>query len=111
MDVDNKPTSPRDLAELANAQQVIDETRRLAEDIATLAAELAPRRTGQLARSIGVERIKDRRTGTVRFLVGWGRKNGWYGPFVERGTAHSRPRPHLVPAAIRYGAGPGGADE
>lgn len=111
MDVDNKPISAADLAELASAQQVIDETEKLAGDIARLAVQLAPIRTGQLARSIGVERVTNRRTGVVRFLVGWGKKNGWYGPFVERGGERRRPRPHLVPAAIRYGAGPGGADE
>lgn len=111
MDVDNKPINRRALAELAGSRDVVDETQRLAGDIAVLAAQLAPYRTGTLARSIGVERVRNPRTGVVRFLVGWGKKNGWYGPFVERGTAHARPQPHLVPAAIRYGAGPGGADE
>lgn len=107
MRVDNKPINRRDLDEVASSQQVVDETRQLAGDIAVLAAQLAPYRTGTLARSIGVERVTDRRTGIVRFLVGWDKRTGWYGPFVERGGERRRPRPHLVPAALRYGAGPG----
>jgi HK97 gp10 family phage protein len=102
--VDNKPINRRTLDELASAQQVTAETEKLADDIARLAAQLAPVRTGQLARSIGVERVTDRRTGIVRFLVGWDKRTGWYGQFVERGGERRRPRPHLVPAAIRYGA-------
>lgn len=110
MDVDNTPIGPADLAALSRMPEVERETRALARDIARDARQLAPRRTGNLARhGIGVDRRIDRRTREVVYAVGW-TEAGWYGWLVENGTEHSAPRPHLVPAAIRNGAVAGGGD-
>jgi HK97 gp10 family phage protein len=106
--VDNRPSDPRALRDLANSPEVQEVTRRLAKSIQRDARRLAPRRTGNLARHIAVEEITDLTTGVEGFAVGWDDK-GWYGQMVEFGTEHTTARPHLTPAAIRNGArGPGG---
>jgi HK97 gp10 family phage protein len=104
VDVDNRPI-PRDvLVALSQTPEVTAQTRRLANDIAKDARQLAPVRTGNLkTRGIGVERMVDRATGAVFYAVGW-TPEGWYGWLVERGTEDTTPRPHLVPAAVKHGA-------
>ena len=65
----------------------------------------APRATGNLARrGIDTERVVDA-DGVVKYLVGW-TEAGFYGRFVEDGTEDTAPQPHLIPAAIKNGAGP-----
>jgi HK97 gp10 family phage protein len=101
--VDNRPSDPRALRELANSEQVQDVCRRLAKDIRDDARRLAPIRTGNLRRHIVVEEITDLTSGVEGFAVGWDDR-GWYGWMVETGTEHTTARPHLVPAAIKHGA-------
>jgi HK97 gp10 family phage protein len=107
MKIDNRPVGRAALRELVTADQVVDQMRRTAQDIQRDARRLAPRRTGLLRRNIQIEQVFDETTQTPVFLVGWGPK-AWYGRLVEFGTEHSTARPHLVPAAIKHGALPGG---
>jgi HK97 gp10 family phage protein len=107
MRVDNRPSDPRALRELANSPGPQEAARRLALAIQRDARRLAPRRTGNLRRNIKVEEITDLSTGVEGYAVGW-TDDAFYGPFVENGGEHSRPQPHLVPAAIKHGAGRGG---
>lgn len=111
MDVD-KARIPRSvLAELSEHPDVVRQTRRLANDIAKDARELAPSKTGNLkARGIGVEKFEDDDTGYTGYLVGW-TKAGWYGWLAESGHEGAEPRPHLVPAAIKHGARPAGGGD
>jgi HK97 gp10 family phage protein len=103
MKMDDKPTSPEALRELANSEQVQSVCRGLAKDIQKDARRLAPRRTGNLRRGIEVEEYTNLATGYEGFAVGWGDR-AWYGWLVEAGTEKKVARPHLVPAAIKNGA-------
>jgi HK97 gp10 family phage protein len=108
MRVDDRPSDPRDLRELANSSEVQDELKKLALAIRDDARQLAPRRTGNLRRHIDIEKVTDLDTGVDGYAVGW-EDDAFYGPFVEKGGERRRPRPHLVPAAIKNGVtGPGG---
>lgn len=102
-----EPGSARELREIANSDEVQGELRTLAGDIQRDAKRLAPVRTGRLRRGITIEEITDLRTGLEGFAIGWNDK-AFYGQMVEFGTEHDPPKPHLVPAAIRNGAGAGG---
>ena len=101
------PGSAKELRDIANSDEVQGDCRTVARDIQRDAKRGAPKRTGNLARHIEVEEITDLSTGLEGFAIGWGDK-AWYGQMVEDGTEHTAPRPHLVPAAIKNGAGPGG---
>lgn len=107
MKVDNQPSDPRALRDVANMPEVQDVARDLAKAIQRDARRLAPKRTGNLARHIAVEEITDLATGIEGFAVGWDNK-GWYGWLVENGGEDTAPRPHLAPAAIKHGARLGG---
>lgn len=74
-------------------------SKRMAEAIRREAARLAPKRTGNLARNIVVEKVNNGRT--VEYHVGWNHR-AFYGPYVEFGTADTPARPHLRPASDRY---------
>jgi HK97 gp10 family phage protein len=101
--MDDKPTSPEALRELANSEQVQAVCRQVAKDIQRDARRLAPVRTGNLRRGIEVEEYTDLTTGYEGFAVGWGDR-AWYGWLVEDGVEDRPGRPHLVPAAIKNGA-------
>lgn len=103
MKMDDRPSDPEALRELANSAQVQDVCRDLAKDIQKDARRLAPRRTGTLRRGIEVEEYTDLETGIEGFAVGWG-DGAWYGWLVETGSEGKAARPHLVPAAIKNGA-------
>lgn len=108
MKLDNKPSDPRALRDIANSPEVQSVARDLAEAIKKDARRLAPKRSGNLRRHIVVEEITDLDTGVEGFAVGWDDK-GFYGWLVEVGTEDTEARPHLVPAAIKNGVtGPGG---
>lgn len=77
-------------------RQVKLRMRSSSEQIARLAASLAPKLTGALAASIQAEEQLD---GTWR--VSWGR-NVPYGIFQELGTEHHSAQPFLRPAAKRF---------
>lgn len=102
MRLDNRPSDPRALREIANSPEVQAVARELAEAVKKDARRLAPKRSGNLRRHIVVEEITDLETGIEGLAVGWDDK-GWYGMLVELGTEHSTARPHLVPAAIKNG--------
>ncbi|MEU7609554.1 HK97-gp10 family putative phage morphogenesis protein [Micromonospora sp. NPDC049204] len=101
--MDSRRIRPEVLAALSQVPEVTRQVREVANAIRRDARRLAPRQTGQLARSISVERVYDPLTRRVGFIVGWGPR-GWYGWLVESGTEDQEPRPHLVPAAIAHGA-------
>lgn len=103
MEFDPRPIRREVLAALSQVPEVTKQSREAANAIRRDARALAPKRTGNLRRNIQVERVYDRNTGSVQFLVGWG-PAAWYGLLVESGTVRSAARPHLVPAAIRNGA-------
>jgi HK97 gp10 family phage protein len=106
--VDNRPSDPRALRDIANSPEVQDEARALAKAIQRDARRLAPKRSGTLRRNIKVEEITDLETGIEGYAVGWDDK-AWYGWMVENGTEDTAAQPHLGPAAIKNGArGPGG---
>lgn len=108
MRVDNRPSDPRALREIANSPEVQAVTRDLARAIQKDARRLAPVRSGNLRRHIVIEETTDVDTGVEGYAVGWDDK-GFYGVFVEFGTEDTAARPHLTPAAIKHGAtGPGG---
>lgn len=103
MDVDKRPIRPQVLAALTQVPEVAKQSRQLANAIRRDARRLAPRRTGNLRRNLSVERVYDKETRRVKFIVGWA-PAAWYGLMVETGTEDTTPRPHLVPAAIANGA-------
>lgn len=103
MDIDNTPIRPNVLRALSQVPEVTKQVREEAREIARDARKLAPRRTGNLARNITVERVYDKSARTVSYIVGWGPK-AWYGWLVEAGTEDTIARPHIVPAAIKHGA-------
>lgn len=103
MRIDNKPLRPQVLAALSQLPEVTKQVRDVANAIRRDASRLAPRNTGNLRRSIAVERVFDPRTRAVSFIVGWSGR-GFYGWLVETGTEGTPPRPHLVPAAVKNGA-------
>lgn len=108
MKLDNRPSDPKVLRDLANSPEVQAVAERLAKDIQKDARRLAPKRSGTLRRNIKVEEITDLETGIEGFAVGWDDR-GWYGQLVEFGTEDTPAQPHLTPAAIKNGArGPGG---
>lgn len=102
MELDRRPIRPEVLAALSQVPEVAKQSRELAQAIAKSARALAPRRTGTLRRGIRYQRVYDRATGSVSYIVGWDR-SAWYGRLVEEGTERSAPQPHLVPAAIQHG--------
>lgn len=103
MKLDNRPSDPRALREIANSPEVQHVARELAEAIKKDARRLAPKKSGRLRRGIVVEEITDLKTGIEGFAVGWN-DSAFYGMLVELGTEENPPRPHLVPAAIKNGA-------
>jgi HK97 gp10 family phage protein len=106
--VDNRPSDPAALRDIANSPGPQQVALDLAKAVQRDARRLAPRRQGTLRRGIKVEEVTDLKTGIEGYAVGWDDK-AFYGPFIEEGTSRSRPHPHLVPAAIRNGAlAPGG---
>lgn len=73
----------------AGAKPIIDEARRI-----------VPKRTGNLAKSIGVNKRRSKGT-IVHFSVSprkGGKYDGYYGHFVEFGTKKMAPRPFMRPA-------------
>ncbi|BEL07821.1 hypothetical protein Q0Z83_060120 [Actinoplanes sichuanensis] len=104
MRLDPRPIRREVLAALSQMPEVTKQTRAVANAIRRDARRLAPKRKGTLRRSIAVERVFDPRTRAVHFIVGWA-PQGWYGWMVETGTEDTTPKPHLVPAAIKNGAG------
>lgn len=108
--MDNRSTDPRVLREFANSDEMQDLARRFAKDIQRDARRFAPVRTGRLRRGIVIEEVTDLRTGIEGFAVGWNDK-AFYGWMVEDGTENERPRPHLVPAALKNGATGAGGPE
>lgn len=110
MKVSPKPTDTRTLVEIANSDEVQQELLKLAKDIQRDARRLAPKETGRLRRGIAVEEITDLATGIEGYAVGWNDR-AFYGWLVEGGHEDGNepvpPRPHLIPAAIKHGAGAG----
>lgn len=100
---DRKPIRKEVLAALSQVPEVSKQVRQVANAIRKDARALAPKRTGNLRRNIQVERDYDKKTGSVRYLVGWG-PAAWYGWLQEAGTEDTTARPHLVPAAVKNGA-------
>lgn len=103
MRLDDRPSDPRELRELANSPEVQAVAHDLAKDIQRDARRLAPKETGRLRRGIEIEEITDLTTGIEGFAVGWSDR-AFYGWLVEAGTEDTLARPHLVPAAIKNGA-------
>lgn len=103
MQIRDRRSDPRALREIANSDQVQGDALELAKAIQRDARQLAPKNTGQLRRGIVVEEITDLKTGYEGYAVGWSDR-AFYGQFLEFGTEHIAPHPHLVPAAIRNGA-------
>lgn len=107
---DSRPIRKEVLAALSQVPEVATQSKEVANKIRDDARALAPVRTGNLRRNIRVERVYDRQTRSVSYIVGWDPK-AWYGFLVETGTENTQPKPHLIPAAIRNGAGaPHGGD-
>lgn len=94
---------PDVLAALTRVPEVAKQVRQGANAIRRDARKLAPKVTGNLRKSLSVERVYDKETRTVSYIVGWS-PQGWYGWMVETGTEDVAPQPHLVPAAIKHGA-------
>jgi HK97 gp10 family phage protein len=100
--LDNRPSNPQALRDIANSSEVQAVAEKLAKDIQRDARRLAPKRSGTLRRNILVEEITDLETGVEGFAVGWGDR-AFYGWMVETGTEDTAAKPHLVPAAIKNG--------
>ncbi len=85
-----------ELLEGAPAKRIVHDA---AQDVATAAAELAPRRTGRLARSYRASRaVADHsRVYAVAYTA------QWYGHLVEWGTARTTPQAPLRRAVLRAG--------
>jgi HK97 gp10 family phage protein len=100
--VRDRTSDPKALLEIANSNEVqqvaLDQARAIQRD----ARSLAPVNTGRLRRNILIEAVTNLDTGIQGYAVGWGDR-AFYGQMVEFGTEHTRPRPHLVPAAIKNG--------
>ena len=110
MELDHKRVRPEVLAALSQVPEVTKQMRLTANAIRRDARRLAPRRTGNLRRKLSVERVYDKESRRVKYIVGWA-PSAWYWLMVERGTEDTAPKPHLVPAAIANGAvAPRGVD-
>ena len=94
------------LAAVSQDPKAKRQMRALAAKIRDDARALAPVHTGALRRSITVVNVYDRETKTVEYRVGWRKDIAWYGGLVEFGTERSAARPHLRPAALKYGGRP-----
>ena len=69
--------------------------KRSAEAVKKAAVEMAPKRTGELAGSIGVDMYGDGRSSGVTAVIG---PLARYGLFVEKGTSKMAPQPYMEPA-------------
>jgi HK97 gp10 family phage protein len=78
--------------------------RRLAGEVAEDAKRLAPRRTGNLARSIHVSEVDDRHAIVEADPRNHDASAGNepYAGYVERGTSDTPAQPFLRPATYRY---------
>jgi HK97 gp10 family phage protein len=94
------------LTAVSQQAQARRQVRRLAAKVRDDARIIAPKRTGDLRRSIKVFQGRDRLTGQTEYRIGWDRNIAFYGWMVEAGTEHSQPRPHIRPAAIKNGGRP-----
>ena len=70
------------------------------------ARALAPKKTGNLSKSITIRKTRSKgRTDTIhKIALTFGKNskyNGWYGSFVEFGTAHFAAKPFMRPAMIK----------
>jgi HK97 gp10 family phage protein len=77
--------------------------RKLANDVADDARQLAPQRTGRLRLSISVVEVTDRRAvvaATAKHPEP--SKSGSYAFYVEKGTSDTKARPFLRPALYKY---------
>lgn len=92
------PISPKVLAAISQHPEVKKQVRLVANTVRKLAAQKAPKETGNLRKNLAVEQVSNPRTGAIEYHVGW-KKRGWYGSMVELGTMTERARPHLRPAA------------
>src|SRR5687767_12099856 len=103
MKLDNRPSDPRALRDLANSEGPQESAYQTAKDIQRDARRGAPKLTGNLRRHIVIEEVTDLETVVEGYAVGWDDK-GFYGWMVENGTEDTPAQPHLVPAAIKNGA-------
>jgi HK97 gp10 family phage protein len=86
----------RRIPDAIGGRHLVEATEQGAEITRSLAADLAPRRTGESAKHIGTERAKQ---GPTRAEVNIGYEpEGYRLIFQELGTAHHPAQPHLVPA-------------
>lgn len=72
-----------------------DTVRKTARKVQRAAKQNAPRDTGLLAESIGIDLIGDGRSTEMTAFVG---SAVFYGRFLEHGTARMEPKPFLGPA-------------
>jgi len=94
------------LATLSRDKAVTGEVAKSSRLVRDEARRRAPRRTGDLRRSLKSQRYYNPRTRQVEYRVGWDRSIAFYGWMVEAGTEHSAAQPHLRPAADQFGAKP-----
>jgi HK97 gp10 family phage protein len=109
MKMDDQPTDPQALRELANSAGPQEEAHKCVKAIQRDARTLAPKKTGNLSRHIAIEEITDLDTGVEGYAVGWDDK-AFYGWMVENGTERTAAQPHLIPAGIKNGAIDAGGD-
>ena len=69
--------------------------KKSAEAVKKTAAGIAPKRTGTLAASIGIDMYGDGRSVGVTAVIG---PLARYGIFVEKGTSKMAPQPYMEPA-------------
>ena len=75
--------------------------RHAARPLVVEARRLVPVRTGNLKKSIGVTKSRQKKPHLIVFNVSPrtnGKYDGWYGLFVELGTRRAAPHPYLRPA-------------
>ena len=94
------------LAAVSQQPQAKKQLRAVANAVRKDARRLAPRKTGDLRRSITVVNHYDPETKTVEYRIGWNPSIAFYGWMVEAGTEDTPAQPHLRPAARMHGGVP-----
>lgn len=90
--------NPAVLRQIANSREVTDQQETVAVAVQKVAQRRAPKRTGQMAKGIKVEKA-EAPDGLPEYRVGWDKQRAFAGPLTELGTEHTPAQPHLRPAA------------
>lgn len=94
------------LPEKVQKRVLVGGVRAAAKPVLNEAKRLVPKDTGNLKKSIGVTKLRTKKKSLVWFQVSTrknGKYDGWYGRFIEVGTAKMPAHPFMRPAFEKEG--------